>query len=162
MRLTLEPLTRAAAADVVAATPGARRWAEGYPTEGDLDVARMVLAMPSEPEEPWYGPLTLLLDGVAVGGAGFFGPPDADGVLRCGYGVAAPLRGQGLATEAVLALLAHARTDPRARAVRADALLDNVASHRVLEKTGFGRVEGDWVAPGHVGFLHPLGSAVAG
>ena len=162
MRLTLEPLTAAAAAAVLAGTPGSRRWADGYPTEGDVDVARMVLAMPTEPAEPRYGPLTLLLDGVAVGGAGFFGPPDPDGVLRCGYGVAAPLRGRGLATEAVRALLAHARADPRAREVRAEALADNVASHRVLEKTGFGRVEATWVPPGHVGFLHRLRGAVAG
>ena len=48
-------------------------------------------------------------------------------------------RGFGYATEALHALVAYAMARPEVIAIVADAELDNIASHRVLEKCGFGR-----------------------
>ncbi len=77
-----------------------------------------------------------MLEGRAIGGVGFHGPPDSDGVVEIGYGIAEPHRGHDCATEAVIAhcglaiergaLAVIAKTDPA-----------NIASHRVLEKAGF-------------------------
>ena len=72
-----------------------------------------------------------------VGTAGFKGPPDADGIVEIGYGIVPAYEGRGLATEAVVALVDHAGTDPRVRTVRAHTLPAHNASTRVLEKCGF-------------------------
>jgi ribosomal-protein-alanine N-acetyltransferase len=75
-----------------------------------------------------------------VGSAGFKGPPDARGYVEVGYGIEAPFRRLGYATEAVGALLewgwAHG-----VKAVIAECHVDNAASIRVLEKLGMVRTK---------------------
>jgi len=78
------------------------------------------------------------LSNVMVGDAGFKGRPDALGRVEIGYGVAPDQRGKGYATEATNALVAWAG-EQGVRIVTAECLEDNVASVRVLEKTGFRR-----------------------
>ncbi len=121
-----------------------RAWAADYPTEGDVVIAGLVIAgMASPPaeEEPW-GPFQVRERdaGLAIGGAGFKGPPDVDGCVEIGYGLAPSARGRGYAREAVRALcdLAVARG---ARAVTAETDVGNGASERVLEACGFAVVE---------------------
>lgn len=155
-RLCLRPLSVLDAAAVLLGTPRApARWAPGYPTDGDLEAARMVLAA-GPAAEPLFGPLSVLVDGTTVGGAGFLGPPDDAGTLRCGYGLAPSSRGQGFAAEAVTALLDHAGRDPRARRVAAEALVGNAASHRVLLRCGFRPDPDADPPPGHRGFVLDL------
>jgi len=73
-----------------------------------------------------------------VGDAGTFGPPDARGDVEIGYGLAAPVRGRGLAREFVPALARHllARAEVK-RVVAREVLADNVPSRRALEGAGF-------------------------
>jgi len=73
-----------------------------------------------------------------VGMIGHKGPAH-DGTIEIGYGVAASRRGRGYATQAVAAVLAAARRDPRLRTVAAETLEDNLASQRVLLKNAFVR-----------------------
>lgn len=73
--------------------------------------------------------------GLAIGGLGFFGPPDQQGCIEFGYGLVASARGKGYATEAVHAALGFARTNG-ARYAKADTAPDNLPSQRVLEKAG--------------------------
>ena len=77
--------------------------------------------------------------GLAVGGIGFFGPPDADGAVELGYGLVAAARGRGYATEALIGALGIAAAHG-ARLVRADTDLPNTASQGVLTKAGFAEV----------------------
>jgi RimJ/RimL family protein N-acetyltransferase len=84
--------------------------------------------------------------GVTVGGCSFKGPPDAEGVVEVAYGVDAPYRAGGFATEMTEALVAFAFTDGRVSRVRAHTKPDNAASARVLEKCGF-RPIGDVIDP---------------
>jgi RimJ/RimL family protein N-acetyltransferase len=82
-------------------------------------------------------------DGVVLGGAGFGGEDD---VAELGYSLGRPHWGQGYATEAVHALIGHARALGW-RDLEAFSFVDNPASARVLEKTGFtciGVVERDY------------------
>lgn len=74
-------------------------------------------------------------DGLAVGGFGFFGPPDSNDSIEFGYGLVPPARGIGLATEVVVAALELAREHGALRAV-ADTDITNIASQRVLKKAG--------------------------
>jgi len=78
-------------------------------------------------------------DRLAVGSMGFKASPDATGMVEIGYAVNVSLRGHGYATEMVSALVAWALLRPEVRRVTAECLEANLASARVLEKTGFGR-----------------------
>ena len=78
--------------------------------------------------------------GLAIGGLGFFGPPDDHGCVEFGYGLVESARGKGYATEAVSAALEFARANG-ARYAKADTAPDNLPSQRVLEKAGLKLVE---------------------
>jgi len=72
-----------------------------------------------------------------IGSAGFKGPPDEEGMIEIGYGIAPPFQGRGYATQAVAALIGFASADGRVRLIRAHTLPEENASTRVLTKCGF-------------------------
>jgi RimJ/RimL family protein N-acetyltransferase len=72
-------------------------------------------------------------DGAALGGVGFGGTGD---VQELGYALGRRYWGQGYATEAVWAMIEHART-LGLDALEAFTFLENPASARVLHKAGF-------------------------
>lgn len=131
-RLRLPLITAAEAADMRA---GRRdpSWHPSYPLPDDVDAASMV-----REANPW-GPRHIVLDGLAVGSIGLFGPPE-DGEVEVGYGLVEEVRGRGLATEALRALLAE--TDRAAVRVRAGVQPENAPSLRVLAGCGFTELRG--------------------
>lgn len=72
-------------------------------------------------------------DGAAMGGVGFGGVGD---VQEVGYALGRAYWGHGYATEAVLAMIEHAR-ELGLRALEAFTFIENPASARVLAKAGF-------------------------
>jgi RimJ/RimL family protein N-acetyltransferase len=74
---------------------------------------------------------------VAVGYAGFHGPPDADGMVEIGYTVDPPYRRQGHARAILTALLEHAAAEPSVRTVRATISPTNQASLATIAGFGF-------------------------
>jgi ribosomal-protein-alanine N-acetyltransferase len=82
--------------------------------------------------------------GEAIGEVGTKGTADADGVVEIGYGLVPGARGRGLATEAVGALVDHLLSLDGITGVTAHTAMDNVASQRVLAKTGFRRIGTSW------------------
>ncbi len=83
-------------------------------------------------------------DGRAIGQLGSKGRPNAAGELEIGYGLNPDVWGQGLATEAVGALVAHLHARSDVQTVTAQTALFNRASERVLEKLGFVRTGKSW------------------
>src|SRR4051812_30087163 len=79
----------------------------------------------------------VLLDGVVIGDCGTHGPPDADGCVEIGYGLAAPYRGRGHGSDLVrlLTRLLLERADVRRVAAKVEPA--NVPSRRALERSGF-------------------------
>jgi RimJ/RimL family protein N-acetyltransferase len=75
--------------------------------------------------------------GQIVGGAGFKGEPDGDGMVEIAYGVVPSREGRGYATEAARALIRFANGDARVRLLRAHTRPEPNASTRVLTKCGF-------------------------
>jgi RimJ/RimL family protein N-acetyltransferase len=144
-RITIEPFTVDHAAAVVDGDRHAT-WAEGYPTDGDVEVAERLLSgewsLPAD-GSPWHAWRVIDETGTVVGGVGFHGPP-SDGDVEIGYGIAEGVRGRGIATLAVGRTLDLARAAGAHRVV-AGTDPDNAASQRVLEKCGFTRTpaEGD-------------------
>ena len=74
---------------------------------------------------------------VAVGRAGFHGPPDDAGMVEVGYAVDPAYRRRGYARAALEALLDRAAREPDVRVVRATISPDNNASRSLVEKYGF-------------------------
>ncbi|HYY12510.1 MAG TPA: GNAT family N-acetyltransferase [Kineosporiaceae bacterium] len=127
-------------AEHVAAVLDGRRlpsWAHDYPTPGDLEIAEMLRDGLPPAAEAAFGIRHVVerATGELVGGIGFFGPP-VDGRLEIGYGIVPSRQRRGYATEAVLAMLAFAATLPGVTSVSGDAEPANVASVRVLQKSG--------------------------
>lgn len=142
-RLSLEPISPDLARRIIERDelPG-DDWHKEYPLDDELDPLKSLAAA-----EPADRPFTMYLvrgaeDGRAVGGFGFFGPPDATGQVEFGYGLVPTARGAGLATEAVRLALASA-SSWGARFAVADTDIENVASQRVLIKNGLLEVDRD-------------------
>ena len=145
--LVTQPLSQEIARAVVDGRPDGLRRGDGWPHADTLDALRMVAEHGSE---AWL----ILEDGVVVGDAGTHGPPDEQGDV--GYGLAASVRGRGLASEFVSVLARHLLERPEVTRVVARAVLaDNTPSRRALERAGF-TVERE--AEGRVWYaLEPVG-----
>ena len=135
-RLRLEPLTMETARAILAGdlsglTAAGLAAADGWPHEDTADgLAGAVKA--------GYPPGWLITaGGVVIGDLGTHGPVDEAGRVEIGYGLAAPSRGQGYGSEAVLAVTDWLLRQPEVRQVQAHTLTDNMPSRRVLEKAGF-------------------------
>lgn len=76
-------------------------------------------------------------DATVVGDIGCHGGPNEEGSVEIGYGFAGPYRGNGLATEAVSALVSMLREQPDVRTVMATTERGNEPSQRLLERIGF-------------------------
>jgi RimJ/RimL family protein N-acetyltransferase len=136
-RLLLRRLSMEEARAVVALDRAGRPWAHDYPTEGDLVVAGIACEADGHYDETGiFGVYQVLLaSGTVVGGIGFIHPPE-NGAVEVGYGLAPSARGQGLATEALAAMVDLAAEHGADRVVAMTAV-DNEASQRVLRRRGF-------------------------
>ncbi len=81
---------------------------------------------------------------VAVGRAGYHGPPDPSGMVEIGYAVDPAYRRRGYARAALEALLQRAAREPQVRTVRVTISPDNVASYQLASQYGFIEVGEQW------------------
>jgi [ribosomal protein S5]-alanine N-acetyltransferase len=81
---------------------------------------------------------------LAVGRAGFHGPPDDTGMVEVGYAVDPDYRRQGYARAALVALLERARREPAVSTVRASIRPDNEPSRLLVLQYGFVEVGEQW------------------
>jgi RimJ/RimL family protein N-acetyltransferase len=81
---------------------------------------------------------------VAVGRAGYHGPPDLSGMVEIGYAVDPAYRRRGYARAALEALLARAAREPQVRTVRVSISPDNTASRDLASQYGFAEVGEQW------------------
>lgn len=72
-----------------------------------------------------------------VGDLCFKGIPNEAGEVEIGYGTYNQFQGKGYMTEAISAITDWALSQKGVRVVVAGTNVDNIASHRVLEKCGF-------------------------
>ena len=81
---------------------------------------------------------------LAVGRAGYHGPPDADGMVEVGYSIDPQYRRQGYARAALRLLIARAEAEPEVRTFRATISPDNVASRDLVLAHGLVEVGEQW------------------
>lgn len=147
-RLRLQPLTIGAAQAALEDRVGlAARFGARVPNEWPAADVRSFLPMYAQligevaAREGWgIWLIRLPAEGTVIGDIGFKGPPGATGSVEIGYSVLPKFQRRGFATEAALALVAWAQTQPRVRRVVAECLASNAASVRVLEKAGMQRI----------------------
>lgn len=138
-RLSIRALTPVEAEAIVAGVRTGQSWAADFPTPNDVRIAAGaldgIMAFATD-TMPWG---VFVIDetssGHSVGGIGFKNTPNARGEVEIGYGICPSFQGRGVATEAVVALCDFAKS--RTRVVLAETDRENVASQRVLEKSGF-------------------------
>lgn len=81
---------------------------------------------------------------LAVGTAGYHGPPDAAGMVEIGYAVDPAHRRRGYARAALESLLARAAREPAVHIVRVTISPDNTPSYRLASQYGFVEVGEQW------------------
>ncbi|MCU0468001.1 MAG: GNAT family N-acetyltransferase [Arcicella sp.] len=87
----------------------------------------------------WYTNWEIILDATntSIGGIGFAGFPDQDGVTMVGYFIDGNHRELGYATEALNCLIDWAKLEPTLKTIIADTPFFNLPSQNVLKKAGF-------------------------
>lgn len=81
---------------------------------------------------------------LAVGAAGFHGPPDSGGMVEIGYRIDPAHRRRGYARAALETLLARAAREPEVRRVRVSIRPDNLPSTSLALQYGFRRIGQQW------------------
>ena len=141
-RLTLREQLPDDAALLAEGKPAGLAWIDGVPGEGTVGAASMtVAAAAAGVYTPGWGVFAIQRtdDLLALGGAGFHGPP-GDGSVEIGYDLSVSARGSGWATDAARALCQWALLQPEVMVVLATTEPGNRASQAVLERVGFVRV----------------------
>ena len=141
VHLSLAPLRALATGDLAAANATSPVPVPAYAAGPDWRGVwvRRVIQVAEDPDAAGWvtGIVWDAARSLAVGRAGFHGPPDADGVVEVGYTVLPHLRGRGYARAALTALVAEATASPQVRVVRASVSPDNAASLAVVRRAGF-------------------------
>jgi [ribosomal protein S5]-alanine N-acetyltransferase len=120
---------------------GLRRWIPDQ-VYRDLEhaeqVVRVLTGFTAQPPAPSERPYVLGVEDKATGAlVGHVGLSAARGSVEIGYAIEQQLQGQGLATEAVIAMSSWALDELGLPEVLGIVGIDNAGSCRVLEKAGF-------------------------
>lgn len=81
---------------------------------------------------------------IAVGAAGFHGPPDSSGMVEIGYRIDPAYRRRGYARAALEALLARAAGEPDVQRARVSIRPDNLPSSGLALQYGFRQIGEQW------------------
>jgi ribosomal-protein-alanine N-acetyltransferase len=82
-------------------------------------------------------PIVEISRNTVIGGIGFKGPPNQDGEVEIGYGLAEAFHNKGYMTECIQAVARWALQQDGVKAVIAETEKDNLASEIVLRKNRF-------------------------
>jgi RimJ/RimL family protein N-acetyltransferase len=135
-----EVLPSEARAIVAGQRPRGQAWAAGYPLDGTLVAAMMLLsAVEVGALRAGFGmyQITDVATGEIVGDIGFRGGPDETGAVEVGYGLVPARRGEGLMSESLRSLTAWALAQPGVVRLVAGTEQDNAPSQRLLLRVGF-------------------------
>jgi RimJ/RimL family protein N-acetyltransferase len=139
-RIILREVPVVEVAEILAGnTVAGQAWAEGYPFDGTIGGAKLVMRMVDNDDRPGFG-LYQVIDretGQVVGDIGFHSAPDEAGSVEIGYGLVPDFRGRGIATEAARLLTRWTLDQPGMAEVRAETDEGHLPSHGVLVNTGF-------------------------
>lgn len=150
-RLTLIPVTSKVASDLALGTTGSLEAMElrtngRWPRQDTMDILPFVLqAFQENPESTGFEFWMIVRkdSNAIIGDIGFHGTPDDQGVVEIGYGLIEEEQRKGYGHEALQAMMEWAKAHEQVTVIRADCLVTNVPSIRILEKTGMKRTHQD-------------------
>jgi GNAT superfamily N-acetyltransferase len=138
--VTLQPVTRRVAQAVLDGGPITREFEEGSLHDRipqAMGVAIRDIDSGAAAMLPTVWLVVRRADGRIVGDLGTHGPPDGEGCVEIGHSLAPSVRGQGIGTAAVAALVRRLTAVPQVRRLTAVTGARNTASRRLLERQGF-------------------------
>jgi L-amino acid N-acyltransferase YncA len=138
--VTLQPVTRRMAQDVLDGGPIVSTFAEGAlhaRIRQAMSIAIRDIEAGTAAALPTVWVIVRPADGRIVGDIGTHGPPGRDGCVEIGYSLAPSMRGMGVGTAAVAALVGRLAAVPEVRQIVAVTGSGNTASRRLLERLGF-------------------------
>jgi RimJ/RimL family protein N-acetyltransferase len=138
--VTLRPVTRRLAHDVLDGRPITRTFEEGSLHDRipqAMGVAIRDIDSGAAAVLPTVWLIVRRTDGRILGDLGTHGPPDSEGCVEIGYSLAPSARGQGIGTAAVAAFVRRLAQEPGIRRLTAVTGVQNTASRRLLERQGF-------------------------
>ncbi len=96
-----------------------------------------------EKEYWWFTNWEIILKAAnkTIGGIGFAGQPNERGTVHIGFMIDENYEGNGYMTECLGAMIQWAFSQDNCEAIRAVTPLDNIGSHKVLEKNNFVQVD---------------------
>jgi RimJ/RimL family protein N-acetyltransferase len=154
-RLTIRQLQIQDAPELtgVSNTPAVSQWMAFMEGGFPLEKAEALIAGQSDTKEYFFA--VRRLDGTLIGAMGVIDHPD--GTIEVGYWFGVDHQGQGYASEALRATLDQIAADPRLapRQITAETRPDNLASIRLLTKTGFHATGRPGPRPNRIEFALP-------
>lgn len=117
-----------------------------WPTEDTMDILPVIIKSLEKDKissgfETW---MIVKKDNMTViGDIGFFGKPNEKGEVEVGYGLVELERGKGFGFESLKAIIEWASSQVSVNVIKADCLLDNKSSARILEKVGMKEINRD-------------------
>lgn len=117
-----------------------------WPRQDTMDILPFVNRAFEESEKPsgyefWMMALKENMN--IIGDIGFKGKPDENGEVEIGYGIIEEEHGRGYGTEALRVMLKWALGQQEVTVVKADCLIDNIPSIKILEKCGMKEINRD-------------------
>lgn len=110
-----------------------------WPTEDTKDILPIINKALEETKVPSGFEFWMIVNKESseiIGDIGFHGKPDENGVVEIGYGLVQQERGKGYGFEAAKAIMEWTLAQEEVKVVKADCLVDNIPSVRILEKLG--------------------------
>ncbi|MGW9630522.1 GNAT family N-acetyltransferase [Agromyces sp. NPDC055520] len=138
--LTLHPFTVADAERVLSGEVDPHdEWEGAYAFTDEPELlAEYVRTVQQNGDPAPFGPYLVRRgsNGSAIGGVNLFGPPGDDGAVEFAFGLVPAVRGQGLSTHTVAAVVELAR-NAGVVILRAETEVPNLPARRSLEGVGF-------------------------
>lgn len=117
-----------------------------WPRQDTMDVLPFIIKDFERNGQPtgFEGWMMVLKDNkTIIGDIGFKGTPDENGDVEIGYGIIEDEQGKGYGFEALKSMIDWAFSQDKVRAVKADCLINNAPSIRILEKVGMKEIKRD-------------------
>lgn len=119
---------------------------EKWPTEDTYDILPIIAESLEQTKVPTGFETWMIIrndNNQVIGDIGFHGKPDENGEVEVGYGLVEDERKKGFGFEALEAIMTWAISQSNVKIIKADCLIDNIPSARLLEKVGLKEINRD-------------------
>lgn len=142
-RLTLIPITLQAAENLISGGNAeveklGLKVNKAWPTDDTRDILPIIVEVLKENEPSGFETWMIVKkdNNEIIGDIGFHGGPDEAGEVEIGYGIVEEERKNGFGFEAARAIFNWAIEKENVNVIKADCLINNIPSAKILEKLG--------------------------